>query len=61
MTMADNPSMGFWQQVGRPFRAVGRGIARVLEALDLLGLILNIVRGVAWLCRSIGRVISGWF
>lgn len=61
MTMADNGRTVFWQQVGRPFRALGRGVARVLEALDLLSLILNIVRGVSWLFRSIGRAISDWF
>jgi hypothetical protein len=61
MTMADNTRTGFWQQVGRPFRALGRGIARVLEVLDLLSLILNIVRGVAWIFRSIGQAISNWF
>jgi len=58
MTMADTPWRRFWHQVGRPFRAVGRGIGRVLEALDLVSLIVNIVRGVAWLFRSIGRAIS---
>ena len=58
MTTADNPGRGFWQQVGRPFRAFGRGIGRVLEALDLVSLIVNIVRGVIWLFRSIGRAIS---
>lgn len=58
MTTADTPRRGFWHQVGRPFRAVGRGIGRVLEALDLVSLIVNIVRGVAWLFRSIGRAIS---
>jgi hypothetical protein len=58
MTTADTPGRGFWHQVGRPFRALGRGIGRVLEALDLVSLIVNIVRGVIWLFRSIGRAIS---
>jgi hypothetical protein len=61
MTMADKPRTGFWHQVGRPFRALGRGVGRVLEALDLLSLTLGIVRGVAWLFRSTGRAVSGWF
>ncbi|MDR7384844.1 hypothetical protein J2S48_004359 [Promicromonospora iranensis] len=61
MTTADSPSKGFRHQVGRPFRALGRGIARVVEALDLLSLIVHIVRGVVWLFRSVGRAISGWF
>lgn len=58
MTTADTPRRGFWHQVGRPFRAVGRGIGRVLDALDLVSLIVNIVRGTVWLFRSIGRAIS---
>lgn len=58
MTTADTPKKGFWHQVGRPFRALGRGIARVLDALDLISLIGHIVRGVIWLFRSIGRAIS---
>jgi hypothetical protein len=58
MTTANTPKRGFWHQVGGPFRALGRGIARVLEALDLVSLIVNIVRGVMWLFRSIGRAIS---
>jgi hypothetical protein len=58
MTTANTPKRGFWHQVGRPFGALGRGIARVLEALDLVSLIVNIVRGVMWLFRSIGRAIS---
>jgi hypothetical protein len=61
MTMTGNPGTGFWYQVERPFRALGRGIGRVLDALELLGLVLGTVRGVAWLFRSIGRAISGWF
>jgi hypothetical protein len=32
-----------------------------LDALEFLGLVLGIVRGVAWLFRSIGRAISAWF
>ncbi|MGI5188481.1 hypothetical protein ACQEVI_10095 [Promicromonospora sp. CA-289599] len=58
MTTANTPEKGFWHQVGRPFRALGRGIGRVLEALDLVSLVVNIVRGVIWLFRSIGRAIS---
>lgn len=58
MTTADTPRKGFWHQVGRPFRALGRGIGRVLDALDLVSLVVNIVRGVIWLFRSIGRAIS---
>lgn len=58
MTTADTPRRGFWHQVGRPFRALGRGLARVLDALDLVSLIVHIVRGIVWLFRSIGRAIS---
>jgi hypothetical protein len=58
MTTADTTRRGFWHQVGRPFRALGRGIARVLEALDLVSLIVTFVRGVIRLSRSIGRAIS---
>ncbi|MFI8526987.1 hypothetical protein ACIGB8_21200 [Promicromonospora sukumoe] len=61
MATADTPRRGFWQQVGRPFRALGRGIGRVLDVLDLLRLIIGIIRGVAWLFRSIGRAVSDWF
>lgn len=57
MTAADTPRRSFWQQVGRPFRPLGRGAGRALEALDLVSLIVNVVRGVAWLFRSIGRAI----
>jgi hypothetical protein len=58
MTTAATPRKGFWHQVGRPFRALGRGIDRVLDALDLVSLVVHIVRGVIWLFRSIGRAIS---
>lgn len=58
MTTADTPGRGFWHQVVRPFRALGRGLARVLDAVDLVSLIVYIVRGIIWLFRSIGRAIS---
>ncbi|WP_020018021.1 hypothetical protein [Promicromonospora sukumoe] len=58
MAMADKPRKGFWYQVGRPFRAIGRGMGRVLEALDFFSLIAWIVRGVAWVIRGIGRAFS---
>jgi hypothetical protein len=58
MTTADTPRRGFWRQVGRPFRALGRGTGRVLDALDLVSLVIHLVRGVIWLFRSIGRAIS---
>ncbi|WP_036960180.1 hypothetical protein [Promicromonospora kroppenstedtii] len=61
MAMADKPPKGFWYQVGRPFRAVGRGLGRVLEALDLLSAILWIGRGVVWVVRGIGRAFSDSF
>jgi hypothetical protein len=55
MTTSGTPGRGFWHQVGRPFRALGRGLARVLDAVDLVSLI---VHSVIWLFRSIGRAIS---
>ncbi len=60
MTTVDAPR-GFWHQVGRPFRALGRGIGWVLDVLDLLRLVIAIGRGVAWLFRSIGQAVSGCF
>ncbi|MFE7504155.1 hypothetical protein [Promicromonospora sp. NPDC057488] len=58
MTTADEPRKGFWYQVGRPFRAIGRGLGRVLEALDLLSVILWIGRGIVWVVRGVGRGFS---
>lgn len=57
VTSTDAPRRGFWYQVGRPFRALGRGVARVIELLDLVSLIGNVVRGVVWLFRLVGRVL----
>nr|BFF19939.1 hypothetical protein GCM10025730_34600 [Promicromonospora thailandica] len=56
----DSPRRGFWYQVGRPFRALGRGIGHVLEVLDLIGLVVRIVRGLVWLVRAVGRLVSDW-
>ncbi|MFI2485553.1 hypothetical protein ACH47X_01530 [Promicromonospora kroppenstedtii] len=61
MMTADTPRRGFWHQVGRPFRAIGRGLGRVLEVLDLLSAILWIGRGVVWVVRGIGRAFSDSF
>jgi hypothetical protein len=61
MTTVADPRRGFWQLVGRPFRAVGHGIARVWDFLDFVSLILSVARGIAWVFRRLGRAISDWF
>ena len=61
VTTGEIPKTGFWWLVGRPFRAVGRGVARAWEFLDLVSLIVNIARGIAWVFRGLGRAISDWF
>ena len=52
---------GFWYQVWRPFRALGRGIARVLDLFDLISLVVNIGRGIFWLVRGAGSVVARVF
>jgi len=61
VTAEVDPKPSFWWLVGRPFRAVGRGVARAWGFLDFVSLIANIARGVAWGFRGLGRVISDWF
>ena len=52
------PRRGFWYQVRRPFRALGRGIARVLELVDLVSVVVNVGRGIVWLVRGVGSVVA---
>jgi len=49
---------GFWYQVWRPFRAFGRGVARVLGFFDLISLVVNVGRGIVWLVRGAGSVAA---
>jgi len=44
--------------VWRPFRALGRGIARVLELVDLVSVVVSVGRGVVWLARGAGSVVA---
>jgi hypothetical protein len=61
MATVDAPKTGFWRRVGRPFRAVGRGVASVWEIIDFVSLILTVARGVASVFRGLRRAISDWF
>jgi len=45
----------------RPFRALGRGIARVLEVFDLISVVVNVGRGVVWLFRGVGSLVARIF
>jgi hypothetical protein len=47
--------------VRRPFRALGRGVARVLEIVDLVSVVVNVGRGVVWLVRGVGSVVARVF
>ncbi|MFB8229424.1 hypothetical protein [Cellulosimicrobium sp. NPDC055967] len=58
MNPPNRPRRGFWYQVWRPFRALGRGIARVLELVDLVGVVVNVGRGIVWLVRGVGSVVA---
>jgi hypothetical protein len=42
--------------VWRPFRALGRGVARLVELFDLISVVVAVVRGVVWLVRGVGSV-----
>ncbi|MGM7420859.1 hypothetical protein [Cellulosimicrobium sp. CpK407] len=58
MSSPSRPRRGFWYQVWRPFRVLGRGIARVLELADLVSVVVNVGRGVVWLARGAGSVVA---
>ncbi|MFC7876713.1 hypothetical protein [Isoptericola sp. NPDC057391] len=58
MNQPSRPRRGFWYQVWRPFRAVGRGVVRVLEFFELISLVVNVGRGAAWLFRGAGNVVA---
>ncbi|MFE6970952.1 hypothetical protein [Isoptericola sp. NPDC057653] len=58
MTLPNRPRRGFWYQVWRPFRALGRGLARVLEFLDHISVVVNVGRGIVWLVRGAGCVVA---
>jgi hypothetical protein len=47
--------------VWRPFRALGRAIARVLEFFEVISLVVNIGRGIVWLVRGAGSVVARVF
>ncbi|ROS73619.1 hypothetical protein [Cellulomonas sp. PhB143] len=49
MNLSNRPRRGFWYQVWRPFRALGRGNDRVLEFFDLISIVVNVGRAVLWL------------
>jgi len=57
----NRPRRGFWYQVWRPFRALGRGFARVLEFFDLISVVVNAGRAIVWLVRGVGSVVARVF
>jgi len=57
----NRPRRGFWYHVWRPFRALGRGIARVLEVFDLISVVVSVGRGIVWLFRGMGSVAARVF
>ncbi|GIG21274.1 hypothetical protein Cch01nite_19980 [Cellulomonas chitinilytica] len=65
-TRCDSPSVttgkaartGFWHQVGGPFRAIGRAVARRWTVFDTIDLTVAVGRGIAWVFRALGRAIS---
>ncbi|WP_402468967.1 hypothetical protein [Isoptericola aurantiacus] len=61
MNVPNRPRRGFWHQVWRPFRALGRGIARVAEFFDLISVVVNVGRGIVWLVRGAGSVVARAF
>ncbi|MDO8148966.1 hypothetical protein Q6350_11040 [Isoptericola sp. b515] len=61
MVDAARSRRGFWSTVGRPFRALGRAVGRLVELLDLLWLPVQVVRGAVWLVRGAGRLIGEVF
>ncbi|MFE5336097.1 hypothetical protein ACFQ8E_09315 [Isoptericola sp. NPDC056573] len=61
MNQPTRPRRGFWYRVGRPFRALGRGLARVLEFFDLISVVVNVGRGIVWLVRGVGSVVARAF
>ncbi|HEY9265309.1 MAG TPA: hypothetical protein VIQ11_11945 [Mycobacterium sp.] len=61
MNLPNRPRRGFWYQVWRPFRAVGRGIAQALEVFDLISVVMNVGRGIVWLSRGVGSVAARVF
>ncbi|MBT0993864.1 hypothetical protein KIN34_06135 [Cellulomonas sp. DKR-3] len=60
MTLEDRKA-GFWWQVGRPCRAVGRGVRRVWSVLDFLEFLGLIARGVARMLRRMASLFDDWF
>lgn len=61
VTDRDGRRRGFWFQVGRPFRAAGRGFVHVLEVVDLIGLVVQLGRGLFWLFRGAGTLLAKAF
>jgi hypothetical protein len=61
MATADAPETGLWRRVGRPFRAVGRGLASVWGFIDFVGFVRTVAHGIASGFRALRRAISEWF
>lgn len=61
MTETRHRRHGFWYQVGRPFRAVGRGIGWLWEMADLVSSAVALWRGFVWIFRGAGRLLAAIF
>lgn len=61
MTETRHRRQVFWYQIGRPFRAAGRGIGWLWEVADLIGSVVALGRGLVWIFRGAGRLLTGIF
>lgn len=61
MTETQHRRRGFWYQVGRPFRAVGRGIEWIWEVTDIMRSLVALGRAIAWIFRGAGRLLGAIF